>query len=278
MGDRPRRSNVTRALCGLVLVLVLGGLSPVSAQQGPPDCNPDAPPGRPCDPGPPDDPGRPDDPGPPGGCGPPDPYTGQRPDCPRNINVVLSIQAGPVGVTVRVRASGFNIGDIVEGTFDGEQVFQTIAEPSSETAQGVLARSPLAALRPGALLGALDAVLPGRGLFGAQATQSGAIDETFTVPNRAPGIYQVCVSGSGAQGCADFEVVARTAVAGTQFSRGEGSPVSNDDGASNGARVLGRTYARTGAALGLLAVIGASLVVFGRSLGVASKWRRRARA
>ena len=245
---RRRNRSLLAILLALPLALGLGLLfTPATGQgqgNGPPDCNPNPPPGPPCDPGPPDD------------CGPPDPYTGQRPDCPRDITLVLSIQIGPVGATVRIQASGFNLGDPVTGTFDGQEMFQVIAGPSNAEAAG---QPVLAALRPAALVEALRSVLPGRTVTAAQATETGAIDETFTVPPRSPGEYQVCVSGSGAQACAPFRVTG----GGAEASRGGSSTDTPRSFATTGLNVIG---------VAILAVV---LLALGRFLVAGSQRSRR---
>ena len=114
--------------------------------------------------------------------------------------------------------------------------------------------SRLAALQPTRLLAAL------RGsTVRAQADDAttGGINETITVPDVRPGLYDVCVQSSGNEtACGTFRVTAKTVVGGVSFSRG------GDEGI--GTRVLGRVFARTGVGIVTLLLLGVSLVLLGR--------------
>ena len=247
----------TRALAGFIAValLVTGALflaGPASAQQDrrPPNCNPNPPPGPPCDPP---------------GCdqGPPDPYTGGNPNCSnrQRPDLNLSLDFGPPGSDLRVQASGFEPLSTVAITFGGQVVRTATAQPQGgATAAGT---SRLAVLRPDRLLAAV-------GLIRAQSASNGAIDETIQVPDVRPGLYDVCVSSEETEtACGTFRVTAKTSVAGVTFSRG-------GDG-DDGVRVLGRTFARTGFGITLLLILGVGFLLVGRSLRAASR-RRRVRA
>jgi hypothetical protein len=200
-------------------------------------------------------------------CPPPDPYTGAQ-QCPRAITLSLSLQFGPAGVRVRIRAFGFNVGDPVTGTFDGVVVFTATARAGvGETAMP--AQSGFAAAGLGAL----------RSLFG-QSSEAGGIDETITVPDKPVGTYPVCVSGSGGQACGEFRITA-TEVQGVNFTRSGGSGGGTNGGTASGVgtdnggtKVLGRTFARTGIAVTALVLLGVSFILVGRFLRVASKRRK----
>lgn len=202
-------------------------------------------------------------------CGPVDPYTGQQ-QCTPNIHIVLSINFGPIGSTIHVKAYGFNSGDQVTGTFDGVVMFQANAK------QGV--GNTTAVVTLGALLPSLF-----HGHLAAAATYTPAgIDESFLVPNKAPGPYPVCVSGSGAQACATFTIVPASqgsgtntnpSVLGSQFSNGNtsGNVVADVPSSSGGS---GGSLARTGAEVGLLVLLGVGLVILGRYLREVAKGKR----
>lgn len=201
-------------------------------------------------------------------CPPPDPYSGSQ-QCPREIRISLSLQFGPAGVRLRIRAFGFNAGDPVTGTFDGVVVFTATARAGvGETAMP--AESGFAAAGLGAL----------RSLFG-QSSEAGGIDETITVPDKPAGTYPVCVSGSGGQACGQFRITA-TEVGGVNFTRsGDSSGGTNSGGTASGVgtndggtKVLGRTFARTGIAVTALVLLGVSFMLVGRFLRVASKRRK----
>lgn len=189
-------------------------------------------------------------------CPPPDPYSGNQ-QCPRNITLSLSIDAGPVGARIRIRAHGFRAGDQVTGTFNGVVQFTVAAQPGvGQTAMP--AKEPLATAGLAAL----------RNLLGQTDNSVGGIDQVMTVPDVALGSYPVCVSGSGAQACATFRVTAAETVLGTSVSRGPAS------GGSGGTEVLGQSFARTGIAVLTLLILAVSLIVVGRFLRAASRRRR----
>jgi hypothetical protein len=167
----------------------------------------------------------------------------------------LSLTFGPPGSDVEVVASGFTPGTPVGILFGGQEVRTATAKPGTGTALGA---SGLAVLRPERLLAAV-------GL--AQADAVGGIEETIKVPDVSPGMYDVCVSSRETETvCAAFRVTERASVAGVSFSRGD-----------DGVRVLGRTFARTGASIALLVALAVGFLLLGRSLRAAGR-RRRARA
>jgi hypothetical protein len=191
-------------------------------------------------------------------CPPPDPYSGSQ-QCPNEISLSLSLQFGPAGVSLRIRAFGFNAGDPVTGTFDGVVMFTATARAG--VGQTAMARPTFAAAGLGAL----------RSVFG-QSNERGGIDETIIVPDKPVGTYPVCVSGSGAQGCGDFRITP-TEVQGVNFTR-NGGGTGGQVATHSGTRVLGRTFARTGIAVMALVLLGVSFILVGRFLRVASKRRR----
>lgn len=200
-------------------------------------------------------------------CSPPDPYTHQQ-QCDLHINLQLSLQFGPVGITLRIQAFGFLAGDPVTGTFDGVQMFSTTAQPN--VGKPAAAANPAAALAP---------------LFRSHITHQvaqptlGGIDQTITVPNKPVGEYAVCVFGSGAQGCGTFRIVPPTQVLGVQITRPDqpanASVASSSNGNVTGIRPTTSTpLARTGMDIGLLVMLGVGLAAFGRYLRAAAKRRR----
>jgi hypothetical protein len=175
----------------------------------------------------------------------------------------MSLTFGPPGSDLRIKASGFDVGQAVDIYFGALLMRTAHATPDTGTALGI--PSGLAALRPDVLLGRV---------FGGarpQAATVGAIDETLAVPDVSPGLYDVCVASDGNEtACGTFRVTAKPSVLGVQFSRGT-------SGGSGGVQVLGRTFARTGINVAILAFAGVSLILLGRSLRAGSR-RRRVRA
>ena len=97
----------------------------------------------------------------------------------------------------------------------------------------------------------------GAGLAGTD----GCVTITFTVPEVSPGPYDVCATSPGRPAaCAEFTV---TGVLGA------GQEAGGEDGRGSGAGAL----ARTGAAIGVLALLGLLLVLGGRTLRQAGRDR-----
>jgi hypothetical protein len=162
-------------------------------------------------------------------CPPPDPYSGAQ-SCPDPPKCTLDPEVVADGRQMHVQASGFGPGDELTGVYDGEVVFKV-------------------------------------------RTEDGTLDITFDIPERPPGEYALIVSGSpSGQECdPPFRVAAKTEVQGVTFTRtggGEGTTASSGSSSSSGTsgggvRVLGRTFARTGADVALLALAGLALVMAG---------------
>jgi hypothetical protein len=244
------------SVLAVLLTLGFGAITGASAQQGGnPPCDPNKPGnGPPCDPGPP--------------CTPPgqgknEPYSSSTTEPPcgrRKAKIKLSVSSGSVGDRVEVHASGLDAGDRVDVTFGGQPVGSGTARP--DQGQQALGRV-FAAIAPVRML------TSSRSVHVAQAAGAGnsSVDLVFSVPDVDAGTYDVCASSPNVDtACAPFDVVE---VLGARFSRGEGG---------NGVRVLGRTFARTGIDVAILAILGVSLIVAGRSLRAGSKRRRRVRA
>jgi hypothetical protein len=100
------------------------------------------------------------------------------------------------------------------------------------------------------------------------AGTDGCVTVTFTVPDVAPGVRQVCATSPGRPtACAEFTVTG--VLSAGQAQAGE---------STRGGGARGGALARTGAAIGLLVVLGALLVAGGRVLRHASGDRGRREA
>lgn len=244
--SRGRRVAMTLGVLAL-LVAFLGLGLPAYAQQNP-GGNPGG--GNPGGGNPGGDPGRSCD-------NPSDPYSGGNPHCDEQnrLTIELSLESGPPGSTFVVDASGFEPGDTATITFGGVVVRTSTATPKTALGSGRLA-----------VIGAfLPVQLP---FLRGQTTGGASISERVTVPDVAPGPYDVCVSADGAgTACDTFRVTPGTSVGGASFTR----PAGNGTG---GTSVSG--LARTGLALLPFLVLAVILVVLGRYLVSKSRESRRA--
>jgi hypothetical protein len=182
--------------------------------------------------------------------GPPDPYTGEQTPCEelRIIRLTLSITSGPPGTRVRLVAEGFLFDARVDITFGG-LLLRTVTASQPGQAMG---SAPVAVARPAR---ALLSLMPGHGQPRAQ-TVVGRIDEIITIPDVAPGRYDVCVISPGsATACAPFQVTAPGAAPGAGGGGG---------------------FARTGLYLVPLVLIGVAVLVTGRVLRSSGRRRRKA--
>jgi hypothetical protein len=181
-----------------------------------------------------------------------DPYTSSTTSPPEEDRprLRLSLQAGPAGSTIRIRAFGYRPGARVTVTFGGRVVVVATAEAGEGETAG--ARPGLAAAGLGLL----------QRLNLAQADDNAGIDETFAVPAVSPGTYPVCVSSAGEETvCADFTVTGQSGIRGVQDSESAGG--SNG---SNGASRGGSGFARTGGFLLGIAAAGVGAVLLGTFL------------
>jgi hypothetical protein len=194
--------------------------------------------------------------------GPPDPYSGGEANCQENRDVQLNVEIrfGPPGSLIRIRATGFVLGARVDITFGGELLRRTTAGQQQQGQQG-LGRSRLATVRPDRLV----AAILGRTTVRPQSAV-GSIDETVAVPKVAPGVYDLCVISPGSKTtCVPFRVTAETSVLGSNQTR--------ETQGTQGTKVLGVQFARTGLMLVPLVLAALAAIVIG--LRLRSHGRRR---
>lgn len=257
--------SFTPALAALsvIFAVTLASMAPSAAQQapgngngngngnGPPQCNP--------------------------GKGKGDPYscnttTTAKPHPAPHL--VLSLHIGPPNSIVNIQVCCVESGQPITVTLGGVTVLSDTAQPGVGAALGAVHAAPshpFAAISPLALLRALGVgarphVRPEVGVFDS------GINDHFTVPDIAPGTYDICASTPGfPPGCDTFTVTAKATVLGEQILRG-GQTGGQTGGSVSATRQGGvGTLARTGLEVLLFVLVAVGLLVMGRFLVVASR-------
>jgi hypothetical protein len=179
-----------------------------------------------------------------------DPYSGGTPTPPAPgpaLRLDLSVNSGPPGQRVEVKACCVPAGQQITVSFNGTTVISDAAAAGVGVALGRPSR-PLLAV-----------VGLARPAIHTAAAAGAGIDSFFVVPMVSPGPYDVCAATAGATPvCASFVVTGSGAVLGNQVTRG-------DDG--------GSALARTGFRILLFLLVAVGLLLLGRFLVKASQQR-----
>ena len=185
------------------------------------------------------------------------------------LQIVIDLDRGRPGDTLRVRVCNAPAGTLVEITFNGIVVSDAIAALGSPACAGSFARAPSNGSGGGVLAaaGPLGAALRGR--IHPQSGGAGAVT-SFRVPSNVPdGRYLVCAQAAGfGSACAPFTVDS-TSVAGAVFGSNGGAPLVS---ATNPNSFL----AFTGLGLLRLVLLAATLIALGWYLARRHRQPRRA--